>query len=68
MWVAFANAKATHIFFSKKISLYAIVNDQRFNGTLTNDIVCFVIYVPWQVPILPKSGPEQSVYLSSLST
>ena len=24
MWVAFANAKATHIFFSKNISVYAI--------------------------------------------
>ena len=35
MWVAFANAKATHIFFfSKNISVYAIFNDQRFNDTL----------------------------------
>ena len=43
MWVAFANAKATqwHIFFSKNISVYAIVNDQSFNDTLTNDIVSF---------------------------
>ena len=39
MWVAFANAKATHIFFSKNISIYAIFNDQSFNDTLTNDIV-----------------------------
>ena len=29
MWVAFA--KATHIFFSKNISIYAIFNDQSFN-------------------------------------
>ena len=36
MWVAFANAKATHIFFSKNISVYAIYNDQSFN-----DIVSF---------------------------
>ena len=35
MWVAFANAKATHIFFSKNISIYAIFNDQSFNDTLT---------------------------------
>ena len=41
MWVAFANAKATRIFFSKNISLYAIYNDQSFNDTLINDIVRF---------------------------
>ena len=41
MWAAFAYAKATHIFFSKKNSIYAIFNDQRFNDTLTNDIVSF---------------------------
>ena len=41
MRVAFANAKATHIFFSKNISIYAIFNDQNFNDTLTNDIVSF---------------------------
>ena len=41
MCVAFANAKATHIFFSKNISVYAIFNDQSFNNTLTNDIVSF---------------------------
>ena len=41
MWVAFAIAKATHIFFSKIISLYAIFNDQSFNDTLTNDIISF---------------------------
>ena len=28
-------------FFSKHISVYAIFNDQSFNNTLTNDIVCF---------------------------
>ena len=36
-----AFAKATHIFFSKSNSVYAIFNDQSFNDTLTNDIVCF---------------------------
>ena len=41
MWVAFANAKATHIFSAKNISLYAIFNDQSFNDTLANDIVSF---------------------------
>ena len=41
MWVAFANAKATHIFFSKNISLYAIFHDQSFNDMLTNNIVSF---------------------------
>ena len=41
MWVAFANVKATHIFFSKNISLYAIFNDQNFNDTLIQDIFSF---------------------------
>ena len=41
MWVAFANAKATHIFFSKNIGMYAIFNDYIFNYSLTNDIVSF---------------------------
>ena len=40
MWVAFANAKATH-FFSKNISIYAIFNDQSFNNTLINNIISF---------------------------
>ena len=46
MWEAFANAKATHIFFSKNISVYAIFNDQSFNDTLTNDIVSFEQHGP----------------------
>ena len=37
----FANAKATHIFFSKNISRYAIFNDQSFNNMLTNGIISF---------------------------
>ena len=41
MWVAFANAKATHIFFSKNINVYAIFHDQSFNDTLTYDILSF---------------------------
>ena len=32
--------KASH-FLAKKNSVYAIFNDQSFNGTLTNDIVGF---------------------------
>ena len=28
-------------FFSKNTSMYAIFNDQRFNDTLTNDVVSF---------------------------
>ena len=31
----------SHFFFSKNISVYAIVNDQSFNYMLTNDIVSF---------------------------
>ena len=42
MWVSFANAKATHIFFfSKNISVCARFNDQIFNDMLTTDIVSF---------------------------
>ena len=42
MWAAFANAKATHIFFfSKSISVYTIFNDQSFNDMLTNDSISF---------------------------
>ena len=33
--------KLLTFFFSKNISVYAIFNDQRFNDTLTNDIVSF---------------------------
>ena len=40
MWVAFANAKATHI-FSAKILAYMLVYDQSFNDTLTNDSISF---------------------------
>ena len=39
MWVAFANAKATHIFFNKNFSLYVILNGQSFNDTLTTSLV-----------------------------
>ena len=35
------NAKATHIFFSKNISIYAMFNDQSFNDILTDDIISF---------------------------
>ena len=28
-------------FFSKNVSVYAISDDQRFNDTLTNDLVSF---------------------------
>ena len=52
MWVAFANAKATHIFFSKNISVYANFNDQSFNDTLTNDIVSFEQLGPIRIRIL----------------
>ena len=42
MWVAFANAKASHIFSAKILTYnYAIFNDQSFNGMLTNNILSF---------------------------
>ena len=58
MFVAFANAKATHIFFSKNNnsennnSIYAIFNDQSFNSMLTNDIVSFEQLGPEVLPDL----------------
>ena len=64
MWVAFANAKATHIFFSKKFSLYAIFNDQSFNDTLTNDIVRFDQLGPGDLPF----SSSKSVKYQSLSS
>ena len=43
MWVAFANAKATHIFSAKIFYsiYYAIFNDQSLNDILINNIVSF---------------------------
>ena len=32
---------SSHIFFNKHFSVYAIINDQSFNDTLTNDFVSF---------------------------
>ena len=53
MRVAFANAKATHIFSAKKFRVNAIFNNQSFNDTLTNDIVGFEQLGPdaWSVCI-----------------
>ena len=39
--ISFCKCKSYSHFFSKNISIYAIFNDQSFNGTLTNDIVSF---------------------------
>ena len=41
MWLAFANEKAIQFFSAKKISVYAIFNDQSFKDMLTNDIISF---------------------------
>ena len=38
---SFCKCKSYPHFFSKYISVYAIINDQSFNDTLTNDIVSF---------------------------
>ena len=35
------SAKATHIFFSKKISAYLRITRSKFNESLTNDVVSF---------------------------
>ena len=41
MWVAFANAKATHIFYAKILAYMPYLMFQSFNDMLTNDIVRF---------------------------
>ena len=47
MWVAFANAKATHhakdthLFFQQKLVHMPYLMIKSFNDTLTNDIVSF---------------------------
>ena len=45
------NVRSTH-FFSKNISVYVIFNDQRFNDTLTNDIVSFEQQYKNQGPVV----------------
>ena len=60
MWVAFV--KATHIFFCKNISVYAILNDQSFNDTLTNGIVSFEQLDPKQY--LKTNNKEEIHYLN----
>ena len=59
MWVAFANAKATHIFSAKINCIYAIFNDQRFNNTLTN-IVSFAQLGPDTLLSRPKKGYQDN--------
>ena len=41
MWVAFANAKATHIFSAKILVYMTYLMFNVFNDTLTNHIVSF---------------------------
>ena len=38
---SFCNAKATHIFFSKNINVFAIFQDRNFNVTLAKTFVKF---------------------------
>ena len=69
--VIFAFAKATHIFYSKNIGLYAIFNDQSFNDTLTNDIVIFEQLGPGQLitfPIYHNPFMPGGLFCSSLRT
>ena len=59
MWVAFANAKATHIFLAKILVYDAIFNDQSFNDMLTNGVIS-----------LEQLGPSYfyTVYTLSIKT
>ena len=57
---SFCKCKSYSHFFSKSISVYALLNDQSFNDTLTNDIVSF-----------EQLGPgvqENTVSIDSLSS
>ena len=53
--VTFVNAKATHIFCSKNIRVYAIFNDQNSNDTLTNNIISFEQSGPCLLHEAPKA-------------
>ena len=66
MWVAFANAKATHFFFSKNISIYAIFNDKSFNDTLTNNILSFEQLGQDCIKCTDCSKPPLSSYTSKV--
>ena len=59
------NAKATHIFFSKNISVYAIFDDQNFNDTLTNDIVSFEQLGP-EFVCCPKKRSKYIILLQDI--
>ena len=73
MWFA----KSYSHFFSKNISVYAIFNDQSFNGTLTNDIIsfeqlspdrqCEKTYLPTCTPKKDSNQPANLRCLISLS-
>ena len=41
MWLAFANAKATHIFSAKILAYMPYFKYQSFNDTLISDIISF---------------------------
>ena len=43
---SFCKCKSYSHYFSKNISIYAIFDDQRFNDTLTNNIVSFELLGP----------------------
>ena len=52
---SFCTAKATHIFFSKKIQHICVSLDVNFNETLTNDIVSFEQLGPGIYAQLPEN-------------
>ena len=70
-----AFSKATHIFFIKNISVYAIFNDQSFNDMLTNDIISFEQLGPgcflggghsWRYHCITKAGVQANLDLNCL--
>ena len=69
MQVAFVNAKATHIFSSKNISVYAKFNDRSFNDTLTKGIFSFEQLGPDDLSMSGKQcGPRSDAALWSRSS
>ena len=66
MWVAFANAKATHI-FSAKILAYAIFNYQSFNDMLTNSIVSFEQLSPGHLSFIYEPFREKCLGVRQFS-
>ena len=58
MYFCWKNVKSYSHFFSKNVGIYPIFNDQRFNDTLTNNIISFEQLGPEVLDISADSGMD----------